>query len=35
MGKAGLGVLVGRDGSSPVTRQKLQPEFGLFAMYRF
>jgi outer membrane scaffolding protein for murein synthesis (MipA/OmpV family) len=35
MGKAGLGVLVGRDGSSPLTRQKLQPELGLLAMYRF
>ncbi len=35
MARAGLGVLVGRDGDSPLTRQRVQPEIGLSAAYRF
>jgi outer membrane scaffolding protein for murein synthesis (MipA/OmpV family) len=35
MARAGLGVLVGRDGDSPLTRERLQPEIGLSAAYRF
>jgi outer membrane protein len=35
MTRAGLGLLVGRDGHSPLTRERLQPELGLFATYRF
>jgi outer membrane scaffolding protein for murein synthesis (MipA/OmpV family) len=35
LARAGLGVLVGRDGDSPLTRQRLQPEIGLLVIYRF
>jgi outer membrane scaffolding protein for murein synthesis (MipA/OmpV family) len=35
LARAGLGVLVGRDGDSPLTRQRVQPEIGLLVMYRF
>jgi outer membrane scaffolding protein for murein synthesis (MipA/OmpV family) len=35
LARAGLGMLVGRDNDSPLTREQLQPEVGLFATYRF
>jgi outer membrane scaffolding protein for murein synthesis (MipA/OmpV family) len=35
MGRAGLGVLVGRDGHSPLTRERLQPEIGASVIYGF
>jgi len=35
LARADLGFLVGRDGNSPVTRQRFQPEIGLFVMYGF
>jgi outer membrane scaffolding protein for murein synthesis (MipA/OmpV family) len=35
LGRADLDVLVGRDAHSPLTRQRFQPEIGLFVMYGF
>lgn len=35
LARADLGLLVGRDCNSPITRQRFQPDLGLFALYGF